>query len=199
MSSMFKNIPDASARTRHEANALSVLPSGSQSNEQSSGPIGFSPLCLIIATLGGLVTGGAIAGYLDANKLATSGFELQNIAAVDLDSASQSLVAQSAANLVDDAKSCRQPLAYLTFGPTETAGGTIRFRSGTYHSPNVRLGVGPSRIALPFPAPYAAGAGQIEIENTSPGADIFLRPGVHVDATQGRSIVNVHWKTDKPC
>ena len=77
--------------------------------------------------------------------------------------------------------------------------GSVRFRSGTYVSPNLRLGPQADRIALPYPAPYATGHGQITVENNTDGADVFLSPGIHVGTGQVSRLINVRWNPDGPC
>ena len=148
--------------------------------------------------LGGLLTGACIASPLLVGAPGSATFNLQQVASEDLDAASQSLTALNAAALVDEAKKCRQPLATLLVRSTG-ASGTIRFHSGAYLSPRLRLVGGVNRIALPFPAPYEAGRGQIVVENNSAGADIFLKPGFRLNAGPGTAIADVVWNPKAPC
>ena len=153
----------------------------------------------VLMVAGGLLTGSLIASSFVAGAPTPAAFTLQQVATEDLDAASQSLVSTSAAALVDEAKSCRRPLAFLLIRSTAPGTGTVRFRSGAYVSPNLRLGFGVERIALPFPAPYEVGHGQITIENNSGGADIFLTPGFTIGAGPGTATANVHWNPKAPC
>jgi hypothetical protein len=62
---------------------------------------------------GGLATGALVAGFAAGDAGSAPGFELQIVAQDDIAAASQSLVAAVAGSLVDEARACRTPLAYL--------------------------------------------------------------------------------------
>lgn len=152
-----------------------------------------------VVLVGGLVTGALIAAVLAASVPAPLDLTLQQVATADIEAASQSLVAGSAAALVQDAKSCRRPLAFLLVRSTSTAGGRVRFRSGSYLSPFLKVGPGVERLALPFPAPYEVGRGQIFIDNEAGGAEIFLTPGFKIGPGPTTAIADVHWNPKAPC
>ncbi len=148
---------------------------------------------------GGLATGLALAATLIAIAPETSEFEMQQVASDEVATASQSLLASAAPALVEEAKSCRRPLAYVVIRGTEQGGGTVRLRVGTYVSPPIRLGPNPARIALPFPEPYASGRGQITVENKSAGVELFLVPGTKLPPGPGVTVLNVHWIPKASC
>ena len=160
---------------------------------------GFGPAALLVGAIGGLLTGAcmlAAAGYTSPEPIVQ---ELQSVALSDVETAAQSLVAGQAVALVEEAKACRRPLASLVVQASGKAGGTVRFRSGTYVSPNIRLGQRPERVAVPFPAPVEAGRGQIFLDNGSDGADIFLTPGFRSGAGPSTSVINVRWNPKASC
>lgn len=84
----------------------------------------------------------------------------------------------------DRRNGCALPLAWVSLqrspSPQEPApgqkAGTIRLRSGGYISPIFTLADTPVRIAIPFPAPYEAGRGTLEVMETGGSATIALTP-----------------------
>ena len=158
----------------------------------------FGWLALLIGLCGGLLTGAGIAAAHWASS-EPEGQELQRIAAEDVEAAAQSLVAGSAAALVEGAKACTKPLGVLVVHATGRGSGNVRFHSGTYVSPYIRLGPRAERVALPFPAPVEAGHGQIIMDNNSDGADVFLSPGFRAGAGPSRRVIAVHWNAKAPC
>jgi hypothetical protein len=79
------------------------------------------------------------------------------------------------------------------------AGGVIRVHSGAYVSPPFRLGDAPQRVAVPFPAPYAAGHGQMWVEGVASGVELTLYPTWTAPQLAGRGLINLIWNTDKAC
>ena len=78
----------------------------------------------------------------------------------DIDAASSTLNPSVAGGLVDEAKRCKIPLASITIARgTAQLGSTLRIRAGNYVSPYFSITDNMQRIALPYPAPYGAGAG----------------------------------------
>ena len=160
-------------------------------------PSGWS--AAVIMVIGGLLTGGLVVTGLGAGTRAGEGYQLEPVAKGEIGAAAQSLVPAQAAGLVEQAKTCRAPLASLMVRATGSPKGLVRFRSGTYQSPNLQLGPQPDRIALPYPAPYTTGYGQIEVESNAEGADVFLSPGVHIGAGRRSTVINVRWDPNVPC
>ena len=171
----------------------------SSRNFQPESRPAFGPTALVIATVGGLLTGTFMVAAASWLSQVPGAQDLQRIAASDIETAAQSLVAGQAAALVEEAKTCRRPLASLVVQATGKAIGTVRFRSGGYVSPNVQLSLQVERVALPFPAPLEAGHGQIFLDNKSDGADVFLLPGFRVGAGSSTSVIDVRWDPKGPC
>lgn len=160
---------------------------------------GFGPLALLIGACGGLLTGACMVAAASLVSVGANVHNLQRVALNDVETAAQSLVAGRAAALVEDAKACRRPLGFLVVQATGKALGTVRFRSGGYVSPYLRLGPQAERVALPFPAPLEAGHGQIFLDNNADGADVFLLPGVRIGAGASTHVINVTWNPKAPC
>ncbi|MDN3274890.1 hypothetical protein QWJ07_11580 [Frankia sp. RB7] len=118
----------------------------------------------------------------------------------DVDAASTTLNPALASGLVDDAKQCKTPLVSMTIEKgTAPVGSTIRIRSGSYVSPYFTVTEGMQRIAMPYPAPYGAGAGTFVVEGTATGSILGLTPTkVMVDLPNALSIPVV-WRPSKPC
>ena len=150
--------------------------------------------------LTGIVAGGIPGGGAPQPASPNGTAEIATVAPADLIAAMPSLSPITAAALISDAKSCRTPLAYMTLSKAAgTTGGAVRIRSGVYLSPLFQVTDAPQRIALPFPAPYTAGHGQIAVEGVAPGLLLTLTPGWSAPNTQGAGIINLFWHTDKPC
>jgi hypothetical protein len=79
------------------------------------------------------------------------------------------------------------------------AGGTIRVRSGAYLSPAFRVTDVAQRIAIPFPTPYATGAGTLSVEGAATGVQLTLYPTWTAAQLSGAGVINLIWRTDKPC
>lgn len=152
-----------------------------------------------VALVGGSSTGVLAALVLSLASPAPSTSTLLTVPAKDIEVAAGSLEPQQAPVLISEARSCRQPLAMLVIKAIGPKGGGLRIRSGTYLSPILRVGPNADRIAIPFPAPYAAGRGQIEILNGTDGVDVFLTPGVRVAADVHRVVTNVSWPATSSC
>lgn len=96
---------------------------------------------------------------------------------------------------------CPAPLAWVSIERTVgQATGTVRLRSGNYLSPPFSLTETPVRIAIPYPAPYEAGTGELAIVGTGAPATISLTPTWSVSYDQNNAAVhNVHWLPAKQC
>jgi len=99
---------------------------------------------------------------------------------------------------VDDAKSCKAPLAWVTLTQRNGHGGMVRVRSGQYLSPPIKLTTAPQRIAIPYPAPYPVGRGVLTLVGEADQVGFYLRPG-SVQDVNGTYSVNVRWQVRNPC
>jgi hypothetical protein len=159
----------------------------------------------VIAIVGGLITVGAAAAVVwprtDVAKTAAVGEEstLEVLVPADINAALPTLDPGTSKAAVDDAKSCKVPLAWVTLTqrPGER-GDMVRVRSGTYLSPPIKLTPTPQRIAIPYPAPYPAGRGVLMLIGEANQVGFYLTPG-GVHDVNGAYSVNVRWQVRSPC
>jgi hypothetical protein len=145
-----------------------------------------------------LLAGIAAAVTVDRHASSDS-WGLQMVARADLDSAIVSMN-QSAARAIDDARQCKAPLAYVVLqaqaGPAPLP---VRIRSGAYLSPWLQLTESPRRVAIPFPAPYLTGKGELFVEGALRPVTIWLTPGRIVGADAASAHIPVVWTPVNPC
>ena len=98
--------------------------------------------------------------------------ELGQVDSADLDAAAQSIPSAEAGTHVADAKACRVPMAFVTLRSHLGQSGTVRIRSGTYWSPSIVLGNDPLRVAIPYPAPYELGRGDLAFDGSGADYDV---------------------------
>ncbi|AIQ89552.1 MULTISPECIES: hypothetical protein [Methylobacterium] len=158
----------------------------------------------LIAIVGGLVAAGAVAGVLLSGGGETAGTAerpaLNLVKTGQIDKAAETLPADEKDKIVAEAKACRAPLGLMRLSKTKAdAGGVVRIRAGNYLSPAFNITDGPINIAVPFPAPYEAGKGEIVIEGAAKDVFVELTPGLTVDTTAGVKRIPVIWNTSKPC
>jgi hypothetical protein len=118
----------------------------------------------------------------------------------DINDAAATLTQSVAGGLVDDARRCKIPLASMTIAKgTAAVGSTFRIRAGSYVSPYFTITEGVQRVAMPYPAPYGAGAGTYVVEGNATGAILGLTPTkVLLDLPNAQSIPVV-WRAANPC
>jgi len=150
---------------------------------------------LVIA---GVLTGSAIA--VVSRWQAGGPSSLQMVARADLDQAATSLPQTIAAQASEEARQCKTPLPYVTLQTAQdTMPNRIRIRSGGYTSPWLPLNGAPQRIAVPLPAPYPAGKGELSIEGATRPVTIWLNPAIVVNAQPEPSRIPVVWNSSNPC
>jgi hypothetical protein len=150
--------------------------------------------------LTGAIAGGVLMSGGQSPPAVTDASQISSVDPVDLAGAGTTLAAEKQAALIAEAKACRAPLAVLTLSRAAgAAGGVIRIRSGSYLSPAFRVGDAPQRIAIPFPAPYAAGRGALSVEGEATGVQLTLFPTWAAANLAGKGAINLVWRTDKPC
>lgn len=153
---------------------------------------------VLVAGLGGLLTTAVVVGMLHTASVTSSDPVLSFVPPGEIAAAAATLVPNVRPAMVEQAKSCTVPIAYVTLASTGGEG-TVQIRSGSYLSPPLKLTAAPQRVAIPYPAPYQTGRGQISIEGTANGALVSLYPTWRVDALHGAIIHNVVWTPKKPC
>jgi hypothetical protein len=159
----------------------------------------------LIGILGGLVifgiAGGVILPNLVRDKPPVVGEEstLDVLLPGEINQALPTLDPVAGKTAVDEAKSCKAPLAWVTL--TQRAGGNggmVRVRSGLYLSPPIKLSPVPQRIAVPYPSPYPTGRGVLTLVGEADQVGFYLKPG-GVQDVNGTYSVNVHWQVRNPC
>lgn len=157
--------------------------------------------------LAALVTAGLMGGWA-LPQLQPSAAEvggrpaMTEIAEADLPGAENTLAGSPSdrARVKQADRVCGAHLAQVTLAPAKP-GQTTRFRlqSGRYISPEFALTDAPLRIAIPYPAPYAAGRGAIGL--TATGADVIvsLNPPWHAIPSPATVMQTVRWVPDPRC
>ncbi|MDR3484234.1 MAG: hypothetical protein P4M05_04910 [Bradyrhizobium sp.] len=149
--------------------------------------------------IAGLVAGIAIAAVLSSQRSNGEGAELASVAGFQIDAAAATMNPADAKGAVDDAKSCRVPLAEITLAAASGTTSTIRVRSGSYLSPSYVLTDQPQRIAIPFPASYPSGRGVISIEGQAQNLAVALTPTWKINSLTGTAARNVIWTPKNGC
>lgn len=184
-----------------QGQTAAALSSKDPSSPEQSALVPFPLVPFAIVLGGGFITG-LIAALL-LNALPSGGGDIssiQVIAASDLDAARASLAPERATAAIAQARACEVPLAYVTVSTAPgVAPGNIRVQSGTYLSPSLVVTSTPQRIAIPFPAPYEAGHGVINLEGYAEGLTVWLNPSWHSSKLAGVAPVNVVWSPGKRC
>lgn len=159
----------------------------------------------MMAVGGGLIAAAAVVGVLLSSGGKPVGTAdrpaLSLVAKGEIDKASGTIAPEQKDKIVEEAKACRAPLAQMRISKADTNGrGVIRIRAGNYLSPAFTVGDTPINVAVPFPAPYETGKGEIVLEGAATGVFVEMTPGVTLndDGSRART-VPVWWKTDTPC
>ena len=160
---------------------------------------------MLVAAAGSLLILAAIGLVLkkvDINLVAGDAAQptLSFVAQRDLGEAATTLAPSAAGALVDDAQRCKIPLASMTIAKgTAAIGSTFRIRAGNYVSPYFTITENMQRIALPYPAPYGAGAGTFVVEGNATGAILGLTPTRVLIELPGAQSIAVVWRAVNPC
>jgi hypothetical protein len=159
----------------------------------------------IVAAAGFLLVAAAVGLVLQKADFAPGSGDpaqptISYVAQRDIAAAATTLVPSAAGPLVEEAQSCKIPLASVTIAKgTAAVGSTIRIRSGSYVSPYFTVTEAAQRVAVPYPAPYGAGSGIITIEGNAQGAILGLSPSkVMIDLPAAQTIP-VTWHAVNPC
>jgi hypothetical protein len=125
---------------------------------------------------------------------------LSALAPADITTALPTLDQATSKAAVEDAKSCKAPLAWVTLVKRPSSrGGMVRISSGSYLSPPFLLTDAPQRIAIPYPAPYPTGRGVLSLVGDADEVWFYLTPGWFVQTLKGTASINVHWTPRNPC
>jgi len=107
---------------------------------------------------------------------------------------------QAAQKFAADAQACTIPLAEVQIWHDPGApDAVVTLQSGSYVSPPFALTATPEIIAVPFPAAYAVGSGQLVVHGNATAMNISLSPTKVLTNVTGAASVNVVWNTTNPC
>ena len=153
------------------------------------------------------VSGALIASLVLAATLAPSSRDgvgnagsIAVVSRAEIDQARTTMDPVTSAAAVEDAKTCKAPLAYVTLAsaaPDTTS--TIRIRSGSYLSPPFTVTASAQRVAVPFPTPYLTGAGVLTVEGQATQLLVSLSPMKRFENLSGVGTINVWWTPKNPC
>lgn len=129
-------------------------------------------------------------------------FQLSEVADAELSDAlsTMDIPAATAAQIWADPRNCKLRLAWVSLlaGP----GGepqTVRLRSGRYFSPRIPLPQTPVRVAIPYPAPYESGRGELMVLGVTTGITVALTPPWHIPAKAVSAAHPVRWTPNASC
>jgi hypothetical protein len=162
---------------------------------------------IVITIIGALITAGIATAavfpdLIGGKPSGPAGDEpaLSALAPTDITTALPTLDPATSKAAVEEAKSCKVPLAVLTVAKRPgSRGGMVRLRSGSYLSPPFQLTDTPQRIAHPFPGPYPTGRGVLSLVGDADEVWVHLTPGWFVQTLRGTASINVHWTPRNPC
>jgi hypothetical protein len=119
----------------------------------------------LLTVVAGGVAGRAVAGGVVGTLLGTrpdeaGTWQLEAVPTSSLPQVEGTLAAQQAAQRLEEARRCREPLARIAvWHSAGTPGGMISIISRGYQSPRFARTTAPSLVAFPYPAPYPTGRG----------------------------------------
>jgi hypothetical protein len=163
---------------------------------------------ILITIIGALVTAGIataavfpdLIGGKPSGPAGDAEPTLSALAPTDIAIALPTLDPVTSKAAVEDAKSCKAPLAWVTLVKRPgSRGGMVRISSGSYLSPPFQLADAPRRIAIPYPAPYPTGRGVLSLVGDADEVWFYLTPGWFVQILKGTASINVHWTPGNPC
>ena len=161
---------------------------------------------ILITIVGALVTAGIATavvspGLVGWGPASNEEPTLSPLAPSEITAALPTLDPATSKAAVEDAKSCKAPLGWVTVmqRPGGSGGGMVRIRSGAYLSPPIPVTNTPQRIAIPYPAPYPAGRGVLSLVGDANEVWLNLRPGWFLPTLKGAASINVHWTVGNPC
>src|SRR5262249_11684010 len=159
------------------------------------------PSCgILITIIGALVTAGIATAavfpdLIGSKRSAPAGDAeptLSALAPTEIATSLPTLDPATSKAVVDDAKSCKAPLAWVTLVKRPgSRGGMVRIRSASYVSPPFQLTDAPQRIAIPYPAPYPTGRGVLSLVGDADEVWFYLTPGWFIQTLKGTASINV--------
>lgn len=138
----------------------------------------------------------------DRPPVAAGVSELADVAADDIPAALATVDPRSYAvsQLGRRARDCGQKLAWVTLARRSgEPPGEVLLKSGAYVSPVFVLPETPLRVAIPYPAPYESGRGELTVLSTGGDGLVALTPPWHVKAGAINPTRTVTWRPSGGC
>jgi hypothetical protein len=171
-------------------------PAADSKTSNNATVVGIVGVLLVLAAAGTVAMKSDLGFGTGSSKQTTVSF----VDPRDLNDAAGTLTQSVAGGLIDDARRCRIPLVSMTIAKgTAPIGSTLRIRSGSYVSPYFTVVEGMQRIAVPYPAPYGAGAGTFVVEGNATGAVLGLTPTKVLLGLPTAQSIPVVWRATSPC
>jgi hypothetical protein len=183
---------------------------GSTSAEATQGKSGGTPglwlaaaMALLVAVISGTWLASSVATTSQppsANGLVAS--ELAQVDDQDIDGALTTLDGGAAptAQFRQRTDGCVRPLAWVTLTRVSTqTPAKIRLQSGPYVSPIFNVAEMPTRVAIPYPAPYETGRGTITAFDIGGDAIVEMLPPWRVSERSTGVTRQVVWHPNKRC
>jgi hypothetical protein len=150
-----------------------------------------------VGVAGGVLGGGVVGAVISKHPTT---WQLETVPTAALPQVETTLIPEDRARLIDEARRCREPLAqvFIWHSPA-TRGGTVSLISGSYHSPSFPLKTVPSMVAIPFPAPYASGRGQLTVVGEASDFGMALSPQYVMAHIEGAVLIRVRWAPVEGC
>jgi len=164
-------------------------------------------LAAVMTVLCSVVSGAWLASGLTTTASPTNmgdlvASELARVDDHDIDGALTTLVGDAAfmAQFKQRADGCQRPLAWVSLarGSAQTPA-KIRLQSGSYYSPVFNVADMPTRVAIPYPAPYEAGHGTLTAFDIGGSTVVALLPAWQVSERSAGIARQVHWHPNKRC
>jgi hypothetical protein len=175
---------------------------GAAAGDRSSPAISRRRLLTIVAAgvAGGAAAGGIVGALVGAKPDEEAARQLESVPASSLPELQTTLAPQRAAQLIEEARRCREPLARVAIWHSAgTPGGTISIVSGGYQSPAFVLTTSPNLVAIPYPAAYRSGRGVLTLVGEAGDVIIALRPQYINRELKGTVPINVWWTPIEGC
>jgi hypothetical protein len=175
---------------------------GPAAGDRSSPAISRRRLLTIVAAgvAGGAAVGGIVGALVGAKPDDAAGWQLEPVPASSLPELETTLAPQQAAQLIEEARRCREPLARVAIWHSAgTLGGTVSIVSRGYRSPHFMLTTSPSLVAFPYPAAYHSGRGVLTLVGEAGDVIIALRPQYINRELKGTVPINVWWTPVEGC
>ena len=182
-----------------------MVGNGESASAQSPSPAPLVTRRRLFMMLGAGVAGGVAAGTVVGSLVGkkpdeAATWQLEPVPTASLPQVESTLVPQQAAQLLEEARRCREPLARIAVRHSPgTRGGTISVVSRGYRSPPFVLTTAPSLVAIPYPAPYSSGRGQLTLVGEANDVIVSLRPQYINQQLKSAALINVWWTPVEGC